>query len=148
VEDTVIRGLICTLLAAFLQPGACAPASGQTPGGPPPLPADTAAIEQAIEAALVNRVEAGRGVGLVVGILTPEGRRFLTHGRTVQGGDLEPGPDTVFEIGSISKVFTSLLLARNCSSNPSLVTASVKYLSATRFWSSGCIESAHSDGFR
>jgi CubicO group peptidase (beta-lactamase class C family) len=111
VEDTVIRGLICTLLAAFLQPGACAPASGQTPGGPPPLPADTAAIEQAIEAALVNRVEAGRGVGLVVGILTPEGRRFLTHGRTVQGGDLEPGPDTVFEIGSISKVFTSLLLA-------------------------------------
>ncbi len=50
-------------------------------------------------------------VGLAVGILTPSGKReFYSYGFTKTGGPA-PGLDTIFEIGSISKPITALLLA-------------------------------------
>jgi D-alanyl-D-alanine-carboxypeptidase/D-alanyl-D-alanine-endopeptidase len=63
-----------------------------------------------LRALLVNRVdEAKRGTGMVVGELTPEGLVFTAHGRIAPGGEA-PGAGTLFEIGSITKVFTALLL--------------------------------------
>ncbi len=65
---------------------------------------------QEMRGLLVNRIdEAKRGTGMVVGELTPEGRVFTAHGTTSTGGDA-PGAGTFFEIGSITKVFTALLL--------------------------------------
>lgn len=59
---------------------------------------------------LVNRIdEAKRGTGMVVGELSPEGRVFTAHGKTSAEGDA-PGAGSFFEIGSITKVFTALLL--------------------------------------
>ena len=49
-------------------------------------------------------------VSIVVGTIGPEGRRVVAHGSTGLNGKSASG-DTIFEIGSISKVFTSLLLA-------------------------------------
>lgn len=50
-------------------------------------------------------------VGMVVGLLTPNGQReFYCFGRTKADGP-PPAPDTLFEIGSVSKTFTTLLLA-------------------------------------
>jgi CubicO group peptidase (beta-lactamase class C family) len=67
-------------------------------------------IDEATRAALANRVEGGHTVGIEIGLATADGRSFLGHGATAKGGP-PPARDTVFEIGSITKTFTALLLA-------------------------------------
>lgn len=87
------------------------------PGGPPPeeprapepLPANwQVPPNEKIEAAIAARIAPRDGQGLVVGVLEPSGRRIVSGGPA--SGEPFDG-DTLFEIGSISKVFTALLLA-------------------------------------
>jgi CubicO group peptidase (beta-lactamase class C family) len=49
-------------------------------------------------------------VGMVVGIVDPQGARVIAHGKADNGTQAEVDGDTVFCLGSITKVFTSLLL--------------------------------------
>ena len=57
------------------------------------------------------RVERGDSVGVVVGLVRGDETRVFGFGKVASGEDRTPDGRTVFEIGSISKVFTSMALA-------------------------------------
>jgi len=61
---------------------------------------------------LMQRIDAmHRSVGIVVGVVDAKGRRVVAYGHLNQGDSRPINGETIFEIGSVTKVFTSLLLA-------------------------------------
>jgi serine-type D-Ala-D-Ala carboxypeptidase/endopeptidase len=61
---------------------------------------------------LIKRIDVQhKGVGIVVGVMDGDGRRVVSHGVVSQDDPRPLDGDTAFEIGSLTKGFTSLLLA-------------------------------------
>lgn len=75
---------------------------------PVPFPPGDAEIRRLLAEHVDTRKS---GVGIVAGVIGPEGRRVVGHGRLGAADPSEPDGDTVFEIGSITKAFTAILLA-------------------------------------
>ncbi len=82
---------------------------------------------------LADRVGAeNRGSALVVGVIEPKGRRIIAYGSLAKDDKRPLNGDTVFEIGSMTKVFTSLVLMDMVQKGEVAVTDPVsKYLPAS-----------------
>jgi D-alanyl-D-alanine-carboxypeptidase/D-alanyl-D-alanine-endopeptidase len=98
-------------------------------GVPPP--------DQVIRQILAGRVEAlagpEDGIGIVVGVVGPWGRRTIAYGHFDRGDPRALDGNTVFEIGSVGKVFTALLLADMVERGEvTLADPASKYLPRTR----------------
>ena len=77
-----------------------------------PLAAAAVIGDDEIRRILAERIDARKqAVGIVAGVIDPAGRRVIGHGKLAAGDTRTPDGDTVFEIGSVTKVFTALLLA-------------------------------------
>jgi CubicO group peptidase (beta-lactamase class C family) len=103
------------------------PASAVTP--PPPLPENWTIPADAEIARLIGERNAARaGQGMVVGVLEPGGQRVIAGG---PAGVPAFDGSSLFEIGSITKVFTALLLADMANKGEvSLDDPAAKYLPA------------------
>jgi CubicO group peptidase (beta-lactamase class C family) len=101
-----ILGLLCPLVFAARAAPAILPALSLS-GTPVPVgaPELQPVLNQDLRQALTTGdLAPGTGAGLAVGVWKHGERRIFTYGAAK--------PDSLFEIGSISKTFTSLLLAR------------------------------------
>ncbi len=68
--------------------------------------------EAALRALLVERIDARKwGTGIVVGISSPQGRRVVSYGTLSVNDSRKVDGATVFEIASLTKVLTALVLA-------------------------------------
>jgi CubicO group peptidase (beta-lactamase class C family) len=76
-----------------------------------PFRAEAEDFTNAIHAYLQQRVEVEKiNVGIVVGIVDENGSSIVSYGKLDNGTDQDVNGDTLFEIGSITKTFTGLLL--------------------------------------
>jgi D-alanyl-D-alanine-carboxypeptidase/D-alanyl-D-alanine-endopeptidase len=77
-----------------------------------PLMAADAPSDADIRKELVERIDVQKqGVGIVVGLIDARGRRIVAYGPTAIGSGQAVTGDTIFEIGSMTKLFTVLALA-------------------------------------
>jgi serine-type D-Ala-D-Ala carboxypeptidase/endopeptidase len=68
-------------------------------------------IPQDVKDNIQARVDAGRSMSVVVGLVDADGVTYYSYGKMAASDDTLPDENTVYEIGSISKVFTAILLA-------------------------------------
>lgn len=77
----------------------------------PPARAQGAPIPDEVAASVRARVDNRWSAGIVVAIVDSTGARYFAYGRTARTGGAPVDQRTVYEIGSVTKVFTALALA-------------------------------------
>jgi serine-type D-Ala-D-Ala carboxypeptidase/endopeptidase len=78
----------------------------------PMAPSDHALSDDEIRKILIDRIDVQqKSIGLVVGVIDGNGWRVIAHGHPEKNDERVANGDTIFEIGSMTKLFTALLLA-------------------------------------
>ena len=72
--------------------------------------AQTNFTDDQIRSILKEQMELKKIPGIAVGIIDQHGKKIICEGKLDKKKDLEPDSNTLYEIGSITKVFTSLIL--------------------------------------
>jgi serine-type D-Ala-D-Ala carboxypeptidase/endopeptidase len=113
-----IVGWTCTMMLSCFALSALQAPLAQTSA----LPVDAAAAaptlparqsDDALKALLEERIAQKRGKGFAVALLAPDGSvQFIHAGDSGQPARAQIDGDTIFEIGSITKAFTGILLAQ------------------------------------
>lgn len=68
-------------------------------------------ITPAVQASIRARVDYAYNPGIVVGMVNADGRAYFRYGQTAYDSGVPPDEHTLYEIGSVTKVFTATLLA-------------------------------------
>lgn len=113
-----MKGLIgASLLAMAVAIGGMSPVIGSTSAvGQEAAPVDslehtwTIPSNEGIRKLLADRMQ-HNGVGVVIGVIEPAGQRVVAYGKSGASNGRPLDGDTVFQIGSVTKAFTALLLA-------------------------------------
>jgi CubicO group peptidase (beta-lactamase class C family) len=79
--------------------------------GAPSLAAQASAVPDSVAAHIRARVDGGWTPSIVVGMVDSAGARYFAYGKTSVEGAGPVDEHTVYEIGSITKAFTGVLLA-------------------------------------
>ena len=97
-----VRRTLCRLAAAVTVASILSSAA---------VAAQQTAVPDEVAANVRTRVDAGWVPGIVIGVVDSSGVRYFAYGATAVAGGAPVDERTVYEIGSITKVFTGVLLA-------------------------------------
>lgn len=70
------------------------------------------AIPEAIKANIRARVDNGENQNIIIGVLDEKGKHYYSYGHISDKNKIAPKKYTLYEIGSVSKTFTGLALAK------------------------------------
>jgi serine-type D-Ala-D-Ala carboxypeptidase/endopeptidase len=97
---------------ALAAPPVAQSAAAAHPRAPATAPAESLDTWAATAREIIRgRVDRKWSMGIAVGVISAEGQRIVGYGRLRADSDAAPDGDTLYEIGSITKVFTGMLLA-------------------------------------
>ncbi len=68
-------------------------------------------ITSNVERSIINRIEQGKYVSIFVAVVDSIGIRYYSYGSISPASRLKPDENSVYDIGSISKVYTTIILA-------------------------------------
>lgn len=101
----------CILLTALgFASGALAQQTSAMPAAQAPIEDWSIPSDDDLRAFLARRM-AHNGVGVVIGVIEPAGRRVVAYGRSGTPDERPLDGDTIFLVGSVSKSFVGLVLA-------------------------------------
>jgi serine-type D-Ala-D-Ala carboxypeptidase/endopeptidase len=69
-------------------------------------------LQQQVDGLARSYIEERNTVGIVVGIVLPEEESIFGYGKVAADSEKTPDRETIFEIGSVTKVFTAVCLAQ------------------------------------
>ncbi len=103
----IIWGVVCTLSLCFL---CCCEDKNDTPKESN-AKSETELLKAIVDNKIEPLIEEGKCVGVSVGVINGDANAVFSYGKVHSDSNEVPDGDTIYEIGSITKVFTTLLLA-------------------------------------